>query len=205
MKSGILAAAVALAAPLAARAEPRVEIGLRTGFTAPLGDITGGALLSDQFHGFVPLGVELGVRYTPELSAVLGFTYAVGLPNNCPPNVSCSGREMSLGLDLRYHPRPRDPVAPWIGIGAGFEWLHESVTAGGASADLDVNGFEYVHTQMGVDFAVGKARLGPFFQFGLGQYHHLSASAPGFNVSQDITDKELHHLLTFGLRVSFLP
>jgi hypothetical protein len=206
MQARIVAAAVALAAPLAARAGPGLEIAFRSGFELPFGDIASGAPLSDSFHGFVPLGLELGVRYTPELSAAVSFGYAVGLAKNCPGNSSCSGQEITLGLDFRYHLLSRDRVDPWVGIGAGFEWLGLSQTTGGTSADARVNGFEYVHAQMGVDLAASdKVRLGPYVQLGLGEYRSATVSAGGLSASGDFVDKALHEFLTLGLRVSFLP
>ncbi|HYV68468.1 MAG TPA: outer membrane beta-barrel protein [Myxococcales bacterium] len=152
MRSGILAAAVAVAAPMAARAAPRAEIGLRTGFALPLGDFSSGAPVSDAFNGFVPLGIELGVRYTPELSALVSFGYSLGLTTNCPAGDSCSGHQINLGLDLRYHLRPNQSIDPWIGLGTAFEWLGLS-ESGGINLDVTLNGFEYFHVQLGADMA----------------------------------------------------
>ena len=205
MRSRILAAAaVALAAPFATRAGPGAEIGLRTGFALPFGDLAANVPLSSSFNGFVPLGVELGVRYTPALSMLVSFGYSFGLTTNCPAGDSCSGHQINLGLDLRYHARPHQTVDPWIGLGAGFEWLGAS-ESGSFNGDLTFNGFEYVHVQLGADLAASeKVRVGPFFELGLGQYRSLKASAGGASGSADILDKAVHEFLTFGLRVSFL-
>jgi len=205
MRSGVLAVAL-LAAPSAARAAPGAEIGLRTGFALPLGDLASGVPMSDIFNGFVPLGVELGVRYTPELSALITFGYSFALPTNCPNGVSCSGHQINLGLDLRYHPRPHQDIDPWIGLGTGFEWLGFSQSNGALSADTTFNGFEYFHVQLGANVAGSdQVRFGPFFEFGLAQYRSASANAGGLSASGDLTDKAMHELVTLGVRVSFLP
>ena len=202
MKSLTFAAVFAFAAPFAARAEPRAEIGMRTGFALPVGNLASGFAMSNLFNGFVPLGVELGMRYTPALSALITFGYSFGLTTNCPTGVSCSGHQINLGLDLRYHMRPHEGVDPWVGLGMGFEWLGYSQSAGGVSADATFNGFEYFHVQLGADLAgSAKVRVGPFFEFGVGEYRSVKAGG----TSAEIADKAVHEFLTFGLRVSFLP
>jgi len=205
----MLAAAIAVAAPFAARAAgPGPEIGMRTGFTLPFGKVADSATasLSDAFHEFVPLGLELGWRFTPNLYAGATVTYAVGLPKDCPSGSRCSGHDVILDLDLRFHALPDERIDPWFGIGAGYEWLGLSETQGGTTADASADGFEFVHAQVGADYvASGNVRLGPFVEFALGQYTGVSISSGGLTLSRDIPDKTLHEFLTFGLRVSFLP
>ena len=123
MKSKLFMAAVALALPVAARAgDTGPELAFRTGFSFPFGHFTGAppgsspVAVSDLFHGFVPLGVEAGFRFTPDVYAGLVFQYAIGLWNGCPSNMSCSGHDVGLGFDVRYHPLPGRQVDPWFGI-----------------------------------------------------------------------------------------
>jgi len=209
MQSRILAAAIALAAPFAARAETGAEIGLRTGFAVPFGKIDGTASgsLSDLFTGFIPIGIDLGWRFTPNFSAGLAGKYAFGITTNCPSGDRCSGHDVSLGLELRYHVQPDQRFDPWVGIGAGYEWLSVSETSGGNTVNVGADGFEFVHAQVGADFTVSNnVRIGPFVQLTLGQYKSENASVNGGPTRfVDVTNKALHEFLTFGVRVIFLP
>ncbi len=211
MKSRLLAAAIAMTAPLAAHAgDSGLELAFRTGFALPLGDVGGvsgspPASLSDSFHAFLPLGVEAGYRFTPNVYAGLVFDYAFGFPNNCPSGASCSGHDVGLGFDVRYHTLPGEPVDPWFGIGAGYEWLSLAQTQGGSSADAGANGFEFVHVDFGADFLTSpNLRLGSFLQFKLGQYRTVDGSSGGSSFSTEIPNKALHEFLTVGFRISFL-
>jgi hypothetical protein len=207
MQSKILAAAVALAMPFPVRgAEPGPEIGLRTGFSLPFGSLAqNSGSLSDGFTGFVPIGAELGWRFTPNLYVGAAFSYAFGLTKNCPPGDSCSGHDIGLGIDLRYHVQPDERIDPWVGVGAGYEWLGLSETSAGSTTDLRLDGFEFVHAEVGADFVASRnVRVGPFLQFAVGQYKGANASSGGTSFSADIANKTLHEFLTFGARLRFL-
>ncbi len=207
MRTTFVAIAVVLALP--AVADTGAELGLRTGFSLPFGKIDGDATgsISDGFSGFIPLTADLGWRFTPNVYAGLTVSYSLGLTKNCPSTFNCSGHDVGLGFDLRYHVLPDQPTDPWMGIGAGYEWLTLSASQGTSSATVTAHGFEFVHVQAGVDLSPSpRLRWGPFVQFGLGQYRTTSGSAsPGGNFSADIANKALHEFLTFGLRVSYLP
>jgi hypothetical protein len=200
---------VALGSSTAARAaRDGPEIGLRSGFSVPFGKVDGAATasISDAFSGFIPLSVDLGWRFTPDFYAGLTGSYAFGLPKDCPSNLSCSGHDVALGIDLRYHLRPDESFDPWLGIGAGYEWFTIGVSQGANSASATAQGFEFVHAQLGADVSVSpNVAWGPFIQLTLGQYRHESASSGGSTTSADVTNTALHEFLTFGVRVSFLP
>jgi hypothetical protein len=199
-------AAVALALPFSARAAgPGAEIAVQTGFSLPFGSIAGNSgSLSDAFSGFVPIGAELGWRFTPNLYGGAAFSYAFGFAKNCPPGVSCSGHDVGLGIDVRYHVLPDERVDPWIGVGAGYEWLSLSAT-GANSADLTADGFEFVHADFGADFvAAPNVRVGPFVQLRVGEYKGAKVNTASGSASGDFTDKTLHEFLTFGAKVRFL-
>ena len=202
MKSRLFAAAITLVAPFVARAaDTGPELAFRTGFSFPLGNFTGAApgfspvAISDLFYGFVPLGAEAGYRFTPNLYAGLVFQYGIGVPRRCP---GCSGHDVGLGLDVRYHALPGGQVDPWFSVGAGYEWLSRAQSQGGFSSDLELNGFELVHLDVGADFmASPNLRMGSFLEFKLAQFRNSSGG--------EISDKALHEFLTLGVRVSFLP
>ena len=208
MRSSILVAAIAVAAPFTALAvEPGLEIALRTGFTLPFGSIDGSpsSSLSDGFTGFVPIGAELGWRFTPNLFAGMSGSYAFGLAKNCPSASSCSGHDASFGIELRYHALPDDRIDPWFGLGAGYEWFSTSNTIGGTTLDANADGVEFVHAQLGTDLQTSRnVHVGPFIQFSLGQYRLVEFSSGGSTTRREIANKVLHEFLTFGVRMSFL-
>ena len=165
MKSKLFMAAVAMALPVAARAgDTGPELAFRTGFSFPFGHFTGAppgsspVAVSDLFHGFVPLGVEAGLRFTPDVYAGLVFQYAIGLWNGCPSNMSCSGHDVGLGFDVRYHPLPGRQVDSWFGIGAGYEWISFAQSQPGFSSDTGLNGFELLHLDVGADLGSRTSR-----------------------------------------------
>ena len=207
MRSFALAFAFA-ALPLAARAAAGPEIGFRSGFTLPLGNLDnegGGTALSDLFNGFIPLTADLGFRFTPNLYVGLTGTYAFGI-TKCVAGASCSGHDVALGLDVRYHALPGEQIDPWVGIGSGYEWLSETVAGPGSTADIGAKGFEFLHLQLGADFSMTpNLKVGPFVQLGLAQYSSEDLTLNGTPQPSTLNNKAIHELLTFGLRVAFLP
>jgi len=200
-------AAVALTLPLSARAAgPGPEIAVRTGFSLPFGSIAGNAgSLSDAFTGLVPIGAELGWRLTPNLYAGAAFGYAFGLTKNCPPGDRCSGHDVGLGIDVRYHALPDERIDPWIGVGAGYEWLSLSTNTGSNRIDLTADGFEFVHADFGADFfATRNVRVGPVVQLRVGRYRGAKVATASGSASASFTDKTVHEFLTFGVKVSLL-
>jgi outer membrane protein W len=205
-----LLAAIALAAPVSAGAvESGLQVAVRAGFSRPFGkmDDSVSSGLSDAFTGFVPLGVELGWRATPDLFVGLTGTYAFGLTKNCPANASsCSGRDAAIGIEIRYYALPEERIAPWFGIGFGYEWLSTSQTTTATTLVADAEGVEFVHGELGADFATPSSiQVGPYIRFALGQYRWAKSSGPaGITVPKEIPSKALHEFLTFGVRVSFV-
>ncbi len=201
-----LIASAALVAPLAARAEfgpnPGLELAVRTGFVLPFGNIVGtsnngtATTFSDSFTGFIPFVLEAGWRFTPHLMVGANFQFGYGLVKGCDQG-SCSGNEVSLGVEVLYHFAPLETFDPWVGVGSGYEWLNVSGTSNGTTVDIGARGFQFINVQFGVEFPVARSfSLGPYVQFALGQY----SSATINQTSGDITNTALHEFLTFGFR-----
>src|SRR5947209_2774237 len=198
MRLHLLAIAVILS-PIAAAAAPTgPEIGLRVGYTVPFGDVagdgTGGSLaMKDSFSGGVPLQIDLGYRFTPAVSAGVYGGYGFLIPTNCPDTSECSGHNFRLGIGLQFHLAPEAGLDPWIGVGAGYEWLNLKVSSQGQSQDLDVRGFEFGHVDLGADFAVAPGfKFGPFASFSIGQYDKASTGGALGSASGDVAEKKMH-------------
>jgi hypothetical protein len=175
-----------------------------------------GFALRDVVRGGIPLGLDLGYRLAPELYAGVSGSYAFLFPSGCASGANCSGRDVRLGVDLRFHLAPRTTVDPWIGVGAGYEWLLLSATPGGLDQHLTLRGFEFFNVQLGVDLlAIPRFWVGPFVDFSLGRYSNGSVSSalvaapvgnfPATQPFPGFGDKKLHEWLQIGFRAAFSP
>jgi hypothetical protein len=185
-----------------------LEFGLRTGFMLPFGktaDRPQGSL-SDSFTGFLPIWIEGGYRFNPNLFVGAFFQYAFAFTKNCDPGFDCSGSDLRVGAEGHYHFMPGRMADPWLGLGVGYEWLRASESRGSLSIDATLHGFEFADFQAGVDFVVTKKfSVGPFAALTLAQYRTLSASGGGQSFSGLIDKRALHELLIFGVRGTFSP
>jgi outer membrane protein len=183
-----------------------LQLGARAGFTLPVGSVTSGSAFNDSFTAFLPLGLEAGYRFDPNLYVGAFAEYGFGFTKNCPAGVDCAGHTLGFGIDLRYYSAVHDGPRPWIGLDAGYERLSADVSAPGAAGQsVAFEGARFIGLEAGLDFFVTPAlAVGPYVSATLGEY--LSASATAGNNSGSVSfDKALHSFLTLGLRMSFLP
>jgi hypothetical protein len=197
-------------APAAAPApndRPGVDLSVRTGFAIPFGKADADAAnpLDNELTGGIPIVLEGAVRITPMISAGLLFQFVPLLvkdtaENNCGNGVSCSGAAYHLGAELLFH-FPQQGFVPWVGVGAGYEWLSLTASEAGVSATAGANGFEFLMLQAGVDFRLApQFLLGGFAMLSFTQYGSESAAYGGNDVSTDVTDTAVHEWLVFGVR-----
>ncbi|WP_394844747.1 hypothetical protein LZC95_47840 [Pendulispora brunnea] len=180
-----------------------LEIGLRTGFALPFGQIADRAPdISEYVTGQVPFWLDAGYRIIPELYVGGYAQYGIGITKNCPSGISCSANDVRLGINVQYHPTPLQVTDPWIGLGFGYEVFNLSQsTTRGESADASAKGWEFANFQTGVDFrASPNFRIGPFVSFSLDQTATISQGS----LSSSDFDKALHMWLFFGLRGAFV-
>jgi hypothetical protein len=220
----------------ASAAEPSptgIEVGVRTGYALPLGQVTGAGTLtvngttyqtqsldlSKDFSGQVPIWIDAGYRITPQLYVGAYFQYGVAfLPSDaangsCGQNgVSCSGSDVLVGANVHYHILPAGQFDPWLGVGTGYEWANFSVSQGGQSGGLQIVGWQYVNFQVGGDYKVApNFGVGPFVMLSVGQFDSFSSSgavqtalqSAGAPTSGDYQNKALHEWLTFGVRGAY--
>jgi opacity protein-like surface antigen len=199
-----------------------IEVGLRSGFALPLGDLQGGSglggtstKLSDAFNGFIPIWVDAGYRLNPNIYIGAFFQYGIGLVNNsgstagqvsCTTSgVSCTGNNLLFGVDAHYHLMPEGTFDPYGGLGVGYEILSANVSAGGNSGGVSYNGFQFVNFQVGADYkAMPNLGIGPFVMFSLGQFSGCSFSGSASSLGNcTIPQQAMHEYLTFGLRGAY--
>jgi hypothetical protein len=184
--------------------ESGVSIGLSVGYGLPMGNVSGSQKLSDLYSGALPLQVDIGWRFTPNLYLGAFFQYSFAFiassqSTACTTNgwTSCSGGDMQFGVDFVYTFMPYAKFAPYVGLGLGWEIASLSYTAGSQSVSESVSGFQFARIIVGGDFRVGSAfRVGPFVNFSLGQFSSLSSPNPNATLG----DKTIHEWLQFGVK-----
>jgi hypothetical protein len=216
----VIAGCVAVLATATARAadEPTgVELGLRTGYAVPFGSTISVTQrfaprpFRDVIEGAVPIWAGVGYRFRPNLYAGAYFQYGAGVINGdatrCSlPAVICSVSDVVFGVEAHYHFRPDGPIDPWVGIGAAYETLNflASEQRTGSSTITRASGFQYLNLQIGADYkAMTRLGLGPFVQFGLGQFTSCTMNGTGSPLTCTVQQAPIHEWLTFGLRAAF--
>lgn len=131
--------------------------------------------------------------------------YGFASINDCSDGVSCSATDIRLGLQGQYHFLPGRPVDPWLGLGAGYEWLSDSRTGGGSTIKDSIQGIEFFNLQGGADFKVtGGFTLGPFASVSFGQYSSATLGGDGIaETNLSLKDKTSHEWILFGVKGSF--
>jgi hypothetical protein len=181
----------------------------------------------------VPFGVDAaGYRFTPRFYAGVYFTYGVGsLPSGvgqscASPGAGCSLRDLRLGVDVQVHVLPMKRLDPWIGLGAGYEWLDASWNDGfvswpwfgalhgsdhGGDVGAELRGWEFADLQAGFDYRLAAQwAVGPVLMLSLAefdtysQYLPSTQYAPSSSRSSSV-DKSLHAWLLLGVRGRLLP
>jgi len=185
---------------------PGVDLAVRTGYALPFGKISNAAgdSLTDGISGAVPLVVDALYRFNQEFGAGVLFQYAFAQTKDsasgCGNGVNCSASAIHLALQGVYRPVVSGPIAPWLGIGTGYEWFQVTASANGLSASGSVSGFEFLLVQAGGDFKVApQFTLGPFVMFSLGEYRSQSVGG----TSMDISGTAMHEWLELGVRGTF--
>jgi len=203
-----------------ASAGGKFVLGMRLGYAVPMGataenDNGSSEKLSDGVSGHVPVWLDVG--YLVSSNVMFGFygMYAFGgvagpLKAECDQassvGISCSANDIRFGIQFQYHPASGGKVDPWLGVGAGYEWLNISISGAGQDGATTAKGFEFFNLQAGLDYkALPNVGVGPFVSFSLGQYGSTSNSGSVARISSggDIPNPALHEWLTFGVRGAF--
>jgi len=186
------------------------ELSLNVGFGLPLGSAVNGVNQSDVINFAIPFGIEVGYRIGGVVFVGGTFTYGpFGSPSTSTlaacgaTGNSCHSNDYRVGFTVQWHPLGSRGLDPYIGVGAGYEWLTVDLSGNGMSVSSQYNGWTWLDVPIGVDFRLSKEiRLGPYVDFSMGQYRNASVTLGG--VSAFIQQRALHFWLDFGARVVFL-
>jgi hypothetical protein len=200
-----LQAALALAALLAAgpafaqgtpAGETGLQLGARASFAWPFGeafDAPAGftADLSDSIDWAVPIWAELNYRLNRDLAVGVYGKYA--FISEADPDFGDSPdlQNWHLGGQLTFRLAEMGTILPWVGVGAGWEWLSSD-----ADGDPDLDGFEAL-VQGGADFNVAQGfNVGPFVAFTIGNFGEIEEDGL-------TADSAWHEWLEVGIRGTF--
>ncbi len=196
MRPLLLAALVALL-PAAASAGP--TLALRAGYEVSAGSASSGTSMSEVAKSDIPLQLEWMWKFGPHFSLGAYYDFGFGqlssaVSDRCASlDASCSVWTMRVGVRGEYAFPQSETFAPWIGLGSGWEWAHESVSHPGNSGSQTVSGWETVSLDGGADYRLGpKLWLGPYLVARYGEYGRIN----GYSV----VSKAWHDWYGVGIR-----
>jgi hypothetical protein len=175
-----------------------LSLALRTGVAMPVGEmfVSSGAL-SSTVTGYVPLRLDVGLRYRRHLYVGVAAQLARVVPAGCPSGGICSGSDARVGAMIAYHLLPTRTIDPWLGVGVGFERLNVSRALGDASVDVTARGLELLDVELGADVRATRAlRLGPVLSTSIGRYATVTVN----EVTTRDFQPALHAWVMLGLR-----
>ncbi|NBD12610.1 outer membrane beta-barrel protein [Corallococcus silvisoli] len=185
-----------------------LALGVRAALGIPAGDATQAQSLKDTFGSSVAPQVDLSYFFSRQLSLGAYFQYGIasGPDDQCSNGGSCSSKVLRFGIDLDYHFRPDGFIAPWVGVGVGYE-IGTLGVGEDDSFRLKLQGYDLGHAHFGVDLQLTRSlAVGPYISASLGQYSKNSLRLGGAaEISADIASdqKKLHVWIQPGVRVQF--
>jgi hypothetical protein len=211
----VTGAGPAVEAPSVPRSPQGISVGVRIGYSIPLGKAYSGPLdLRDLVTGVTPVWIDAGYRISPHLYLGAEFVYAPAIVPpasvTCPdlPSASCSGQQYRIGIDAIYHFLPDAKFDPWAGLGVGYEILNISATdtdTGDPLESVGLHSLPFFHVQGGGDLHVTRVfDFGPFVDLAVGEYASQNIYDPNGNVIGS-TSTNVHAWLTLGARVTLNP
>ena len=113
----------------------------------------------------------------------------------------CLPQDVRLGIEMQHHLAPPERAwDPWLGVGAGYEWL--LVTALGGSGLAGLQGLELANVQFGLDHrGADGCHIGPFAALAVGAY----LSEVGAANSNAQVPTSLHAWMMLGFQVTWGP
>jgi hypothetical protein len=190
------------------------QLGIRTGFALPFGNVDGGSgdTMNNFFSGQVPFLFDVGGKPLPWL--FLGGYLGVGvggtagtLDSVCStPGVTCATATVRVGIEAIAYINAGEKVSPWVGYGIGFESSAIGISAPNGDSSVAASGPEFARFMGGVDFRLTKGfGIGPFVDFSIGEYTHLQTDTPNTTASGSLESKSVHEWLALGVRGVLFP
>jgi hypothetical protein len=212
LSTSVAEAAAASAQPLPSeRADPSgFELGVRMGYSRPMGGIAQDTSLSDIVSSRFPLWLDVGYRIDPHWYVGAYFQYGfMTMPSGyC---TKCSAHDVTAGVGATYHLAPHAFIDPWLGIGVGYEIVSATENTFGNS--MSFSGFQLCNVQAGADYYLSHLALGPFVSLSVARYSTSTLTVfpdPALGGDGQISTAEgvirgqaFHEWLTIGFRGTY--
>ena len=185
-----------------------IEVGLRAGYAVPYGYATDRVSLPASVLGKFPLILDAGFRFGDRVYAGFLGEIAYGLPRGCDPGATCSVQDYRIAFNGQLHLRKDSPrVDPWVGIGFGYEFLHQSragAAPGPSDENLTLHGIHFLIAQAGCDFHVApRFAIGAFVSFDVAEFASQGGTVGDKPVPGEVLQPAIHGWATFGVRGVF--
>jgi hypothetical protein len=193
-----LATLAVLLAPATASAQ--YSVGVRVGYAVATGDAIAGDPMSEGLKGQIPIQIEGGYRLLPPLTVGAFASWGPGRMGSVCAGGSCSGSVLRLGVQGSWSFPRIARLAPWAGLGLGYEWASYQVEAEGETLEVRQRGFQVLSVQGGADLAVLEAlAVGPYVQLDVGRYGRFEVVSP-LGSSSGSPQAATHTWISFGIR-----
>lgn len=188
-----------------AQPSPRFEAAFSVGIAFPFGDAVEGEALHDTTPRVVPLGLELGLRFTPTVYAGLFGQY--GFVRHARECYSCVDHVLRLGAEAVFHLSPGAALDPWLGVGVGIEFPSDAERSERRQTDPTYDPVvrqlwgPMLQLQAGLDVALGNhLSVGPWLGILTGAYTSHSDGIPDQGLRFDTYSTAMHWWLSAGVR-----
>ncbi len=195
----------ALLLPGTVLARPGLVLGLRLAFAPALLDAADRLPLGELVVSQVPVQAEALWRIDRRLAAGAYASYGFGQPGaGACGGARCGARSFRAGAQIQLAPdTPVLGAAPWLGAGAGWEWLSVSRGLAGTEVVTGLHGPEGF-VEAGLAWrAAERFAVGPYLLVAAGSYGRASLEAAGGSASAAVPDRSVHLWLHAGVRVTF--
>jgi len=193
---------------------------LRAGYAVPMGQFatmnTGASPLSAEFSGQIPFWFDLGYRFAERFFVgaylQIGYPFLVKSGNGLAARechvsgiTSCSGNaSVHGGIEFLVKPWPDWVLAPWVGVGAGYESTGYTLSDNSGSGTISYRGWEPLNLQLGADYRLTQAlAIGPYSSLSIGRYNNVDISSGNQSFANiTIASQQTHEWLQFGVRIT---
>jgi hypothetical protein len=194
---GVLGAAPSVAPAADNATRMGFSLSARGAYAWPFGDLArpGGVAVksSDTFERMIPLWADATLRLGGgvELGPYFQYGWISG------KNGFSDAKDWRVGGQLNYRLTPAGGLVPWLGVGAGWEWLKFDNSGGFTTSNPDISGFDLM-VQGGADFRLTpNVAIGPFVALTFGRF----SSGTVFDAPLN-SEKGWHEWLHVGAKLS---
>jgi hypothetical protein len=108
------------------------------------------------------------------------------------------------GIEFLVKPWPDAALAPWVGVGAGYESTGYTLSDSSGSGTVSYRGWELLNLQLGADYRISPAlAIGPYSALSVGRYNNVNLSSGDRSLANiTIARQQTHEWLQFGVKLT---